>query len=190
MHIVYRIDVKLPVVPFAGAGAKPLCMIVLPSDLIQFVLFVEHCSLARLYNPPIPTRPILACCVRCNMTSKAATSSTTISVASEGLVHGAACRVCCWCWVPGTLEPTPLSMHTINYWCPAPNRYQGCGLQPAFPVPRFPFLRWPMAGCCNWMAICHSTVYPWFDDKCLNPRDIFRPFHAPHPSKNTKIEYI
>ncbi len=24
------------------------------------------------------------------------------------------------------------------------------------------------------------------DDKCLNPRDIFWPFHAPHPSKNTK----
>jgi hypothetical protein len=28
------------------------------------------------------------------------------------------------------------------------------------------------------------------DDRCANPRNLFRPFHAPHPSKNTKIEFI
>jgi hypothetical protein len=36
----------------------------------------------------------------------------------------------------------------------------------------------------------NKGLRPWDDDRCANPRIIFRPFHAPHPSKNAQIEYI
>ena len=29
-----------------------------------------------------------------------------------------------------------------------------------------------------------------YDDRCANPRIYFGSFHAPHPSKNTKNEFI
>jgi hypothetical protein len=37
---------------------------------------------------------------------------------------------------------------------------------------------------------CSSSAPPRSDDRCANPRNLFRPFHAPHPSKNAQIEYI
>ncbi len=43
-------------------------------------------------------------------------------------------------------------------------------------------------GCLFFVWLQHQGQNLRSDDRCANPRNLFRPFHAPHPSKIAEIE--